>query len=182
MTDNFILIFFASLILWGIAFVLVYILLKFMKGTVKISIPRREYHFGEKLSGYVDIAAKKHIDVEKIELEIKAYKKEKTHTSKGTKTQNIEIFRLLEQVGNKDAILAGSKRSIWFNVKIPSLDALPKEVSDAVEVYENINSSMKRFYRGRSFTPKVYWKIKVHVFATGLDLYKQEWLEIKSQK
>ncbi len=182
MTDNIILLFFASLILWGIAFVLVYQLLKFLKGTVKISIPRREYHFGEKISGYIDIAAKKHIDVEKIEFELKAYKKEKTHTNKGTKVQNVEIFRQLEQVGAKDTILAGSKRSIGVNINIPSLEALPKEVSDAVKVYENIHTSMRRFYRGKNFTPKVYWKIKVHVFATGLDLYKQEWLEIKTQK
>ena len=181
MTDNIILFFFAILIFGGIAFVLIYQLLKFLKGTVKISFPDRVYHFGEKISGYIDVVAKKHIDIEKIELELKVYKKEKTHTHKGTKTQNIEIFKQVKQIIWKDTILAGSQRSIWFEIAIPSLDALPKEVSDAIQVYENTNGSLKKYYRWRSFIPKIYWKMRVHVVATWLDLYRQESLVVKSQ-
>lgn len=152
-----------------------------MKGNVKINIPKKVYHYGDLVSGYIDIIAKKHIEVEKVEVEFKAYKKQKVQTKNGTQYQNIWIFRNMQQISGKDTILAGSQRSLSLKIDIPNIDALPYDVSQAIMLFENTNKWVSGYSR-RSIAPQVYWKLAVYVTAEGLDLYRQESLLIQTKK
>lgn len=115
-------------------------------------------------------------------MELKAYKKEKVPTQKGTKYRNVEILKELKQISSQDTILAGSERSVGFQINIPSLADIQEEVSTAVEAYEATHKGIHKYYKARNIAPKVYWKIQVHVYASGFDLYRQESLLIKTQK
>lgn len=180
MWDTLILWFFASSIFVIIAYILGYQLVKYLKGTVKINFPQRIYTYGEKISGYIDIEARKHIEVEKVELELKAYKKEQVHTNNGTRVRNVEVFSQIEEVSWADSIFAGSQRSIWFEMLIPTLGELPNDVKKTIENYESVMAgTLRRFSRKSAFTQRIRWKVRVRVVVKGVDLYRQEHLDVK---
>lgn len=153
-------------------------LLKYLKGTMKISLPKKQYFYGDMIEGSIDIKAKKHIEVQMIEASLIAYRRESTYTNKGTKTRNVEVFRQTDILWGEDTLLAGSTRGVPLKIKIPKITDFQDDIQMMIEHKNKIVRSFQKYYRNVSKTWRLRWKLRVDLKAEGIDLVSRESIEI----
>lgn len=153
--------------------------MKYMKGTMKICIPKKHYFYGDMIEGTLNVKAKKHIEIQMIESYLVAYRRERTYTNKGTKTRNVEIFRQTDILSGKDTLLPGSSREITLKIQTPKISDFPEDIQNMIEHKNKIVQKFQRYYRSANKTGKLRWKLRVDLKAKGIDLTSRESLEMK---
>lgn len=178
MWDTFILWSFAIFIFGIIAYILWYQLFKYLKGNVKLILPKDVYDYGEMIQWTVEIKAKKTLEVQLVELHLIANKRERAYGDKSASRRYVEVFRQTKQIGDQDTIQAGSTRAhvVWF--QIPKTGELPEELQYFLSA-QGISKKVQRFYWGTLMRRKLRWNLKVVVRCQGIDLYTRQSLELR---
>ena len=174
MADTLILVLFAFLFWWVIAYVIWYQIAKFLKGTLKIHIFKPSYIYGETLKATVHLDAKKDIESHIFEAHLIAYRSEHTATQKWRATRHVELFRQTQEIENQAHYIAGTKKDFELEVQIPNIDDFESSFRELVDKKNVINQQFQKYYRGRLSWGKIRWKVRVDMTCTGLDLSASE--------
>lgn len=123
MSENIILFLFLGLIFGVIGGILFTLLAKHLKGNIKISLPKRAYKYGEKVTGTFHLHAKKDISCETLTVYIVAYKRDVSYGKDGKKnTRRAEFARFSQHIASGIKLIAGTRQDYDIDITIPSFD------------------------------------------------------------
>jgi len=174
MSDNFILFLFLGLILGIIGWILSVILGKYLKGELKIKIPKRTYNFWEQISWYFTLHAKKTIHGDDLSVHLVGYKRENSYGKDGKKnTRRVEVARFSQIIESWVVYDAGLRRDYDFKIIIPSQQSIIKDPNIDIDEFLWDSTFWKIAKYALKHIPKtqVSWQIQVDLEAKGLDIH-----------
>jgi len=117
MFDNLALFLFLGLFLGIIWWILFVILGKYLKGEIKIKIPKRSYNFWETLHGVFTLHAKKTINGDDLSVHLVGYKRDNSYDKDGRKhTRRVEIARFSQTIESWKIYDAWLKKDYDFTI------------------------------------------------------------------
>lgn len=178
MQANFMVYVFFGIFIWGVLWIFLYLLLKHLKGTIKIVLPQKNYQFGEEVSGHIHLHAKKHISSHHLGVSLIGMEKVHSYTDKWRKTRTVEAFRKEFDIQGPTQYLAWMKKDIDIKIHIPKFSEFPDHLQEIIESRNIEKKSFLRHY-SRSFrSRKIMWKLRVDLQAEGIDLTSRETIHL----
>lgn len=174
MQDTLIISLFAIVFLGGIGYILGYQLMKYLKGSLKIILPKKNYDFGEKLWGIIHLHAKKHISSHTLLAHIIVLEKRRIYTNKGSRTDTVEIFRKSYDIEGPTQYLPGVQKDFSLDIEIPQISDFPENIQTMIIARDTQKKSFLQQYV-RSYTSRqIVWQLRVDLDAEGIDLSARE--------
>ncbi len=167
MSDDLILILIAAVVGGAIVAVIAYYVIRFMRGSIKLSLPRTAFNPGDTITGSFDLHTKKPIQGNKLIVSLIGVQITRTSGSSrsgsgGSRSQ--EIYRDEKLIEDAKEYPAGHTAKHEFEIAAPNTTApeflnstLGKTLSTALRVLGNRRIRLK-------------WKIEVRLDAKGVDL------------
>ncbi|MBT3251308.1 MAG: hypothetical protein HN729_09330 [Candidatus Marinimicrobia bacterium] len=154
----------AILIGGGIISGIAYYLIRFMRGSIKLSVDSSTFNSGETISGSFDLFTKKPIEGNKLTVSLIGKKVTITHRGGKRRTHTKEIYRdeiILEK--NRDYPANYSEKgSFQMNApNISSPDFLESAIGQSLTAAVRLLSNRQTYLK---------WKIEVRLDAKGVDL------------
>ncbi len=159
-----------------------YYVARYMRGSIKLSLPHTVFDPGATISGSFDLETKKDIKGNKLVVRLIAIEKIRTHDSDGkSRTRSQEIYRdevLIEEA--KDYI-AGSTANYDFQISTPGTPTSDPETPGIIspQVVQGLATAVK-FLSNKSTTIK--WKVEARLDAKGVDLVDSQAISINMKQ
>ncbi len=172
MQDNFILIIIAVVAGAALLGVAIYYVLRFMRGSIKISLQKTAFEPGETIQGSVYLVTKKDIQGNKLVVSLIGKQEIKTRRGEKTETEQREIYR--NEVLIEDARQYSAGYSATYDLEIPVPDPksqelmnmpMMKQMISAIRILGNTRSRMK-------------WRVEARLDAKGIDLATSQTVSI----
>ncbi len=164
MTDNTILIIVlsvAGIVLIGVA---VYYLLRFMRGTIKMTLTQTAFNPGETISGSFTLHTKKPIEGNRLIVSLIGVQETKTRDGDKTESHSREIYRNEVLIEGNKAYPAGYQATHNFEIPTPdtgSQEFLNSGVGQALTAAFSLLGNRRTEFR---------WKVEARLDAKGIDL------------
>jgi hypothetical protein len=164
MGENIIFIGIAVVIGGVILAIAAYYVARFMRGSIKLSMPLMAFNAGDTITGSFDLHTKKAIEGNRLIVSLIGTEETKTHRDGESETHSNEIFRdevLLEGV---KTYTAGSKAKYDFAIATPDAQApdfLNSKVGQALSVASQLLGNR---------STRLKWQIEARLDAKGVDL------------
>ena len=160
----------AILAVFGLTFVVVIVVLtlKFLKGSLKVTLAKTAFSSGENVAGKIDFKSKKAISSNGLIVELEAYQQQRSISiggGRGSSTQLIKIYSGQVVVEQAREYAAGYSGNYDFAIKVPT----PAEMGRA-ETGNNVLNSAVKIASSVLGTGRIRWTLKVRLDAKGLDL------------
>jgi len=164
MFDNPVVAIIVILIVAGLIAAAAYYIIRFMRGTIKLTLSKTGYAGGETISGSFALHAKKQIQGNKLIVTLIGHEVTEHHEDGKTKTRTREIYR--DEVLIEDAKIypAGHTGVYNFEIATPNMgnpefmnSTLGKTLAGALNMLSDRRSRMK-------------WKVEARLDAKGVDL------------
>jgi predicted small secreted protein len=172
MEGNAILIVILSGIAVTIIAIVTYYIVRFMRGSIKLSLPRTTFNPGDTIKGSFDLMTKKPIQGNKLTVSLIGVQVTKTREDGQTRTQSHEIYRHETLVEQARAYPTGYTARHDFEINAPDTSApeflnssLGKTLTAALRILSNRQMHLK-------------WKVEVRLDAQGADLASSTWISI----
>ena len=146
-----------------IAFIAYYIA-RFMRGTIKLSLPRTAFNPGDTITGSIDLHAKKTIHGNKLIVRLIGVQETSTYKNGETQTQSQEIYRNEILVEEEKYYHAGAKATYNFEISTPSMQSSEFQNSKLGQVLSTA------FTLINNTSTKFKWKVEARLDAKGVDL------------
>lgn len=148
---------------------IVIVVLKKLKGDIKISLNKTSFSSGEIINGNISVIAKKEIEVNRIYVKLIGKKKHKSRSTDGKTSSSWRIIYQNEIPLEGQTILqSNSNKSYNFNLKAPTRS----DIGGPSINNEFINNAIKAI---QTFSGERYkWHIEAIADAKGLDLTKKK--------
>ncbi|MCJ7625934.1 MAG: hypothetical protein MUO76_20770 [Anaerolineaceae bacterium] len=172
MEGNAILIVILSGIAVTIIAIVTYYIVRFMRGSIKLSLPSTTFNPGDTIKGSFDLMTKKPIQGNKLTVSLIGVQVTKTREDGETRTRSHEIYRHETLVEQARAYPAGHTARHDFEINAPDTSApeflnssLGKTLTAALRILSNRQTHLK-------------WKVEVRLDAQGADLASSTWISI----
>jgi hypothetical protein len=145
-----------------------YYLIRFMKGTIKLSLPRTAFNPGEKVTGNFELQTKKDIEGNKLLVSLIGLQTTKSYHNGKQRSQTQEVYRDQVIVEEARPYPAGYIANYNFSIPVPDFqkpDQLRSLLSSTIG--ETLTSAIQLL--GNQSSP-IQWKIEVRLDAKGVDL------------
>ncbi len=159
-----------------------YYITRYMRGSIKLSLPLTVFDPGATITGSFDLETKKDIKGNKLIVSLIAIEKIRTHDSDGdTRTRSKEVYRdevLIEEA--KDYI-AGFTAKYDFRISTPGNQTPDPETPGIIspQVVQGLATAFK-LLSNRSATIK--WKVEARLDAKGVDLVATKSISINTKQ
>ncbi|MFP6892830.1 MAG: hypothetical protein VCA18_03705 [Opitutales bacterium] len=176
MPENKILIIIAVLVGGGILTAIIYYVVRFMRGSIKLSLPRTVFNPGDTITGSFELLTKKAIEGNKLVVSLIGVKVTKTYDDGKTKTRSREIYRDEQLLEEAKSYRAGSKATYEFNLSAPNMNSpefLNSKVGQAL-------TAAFRLLSDRS--TRLKWKVEARLDAKGVDLAAAKSVSINTKQ
>lgn len=144
--------------------VVIFYLARFMRGSIKLILPRTTFNPGDKITGSFDLVTKKPIQGNKLSVSLVGIQTTRTYENGKTRTRSHEIFRQEMLVEQARAYPAGHTARHNFEIIVPNTSApeflnspLGQTLTAAVQLLSNRNTYLR-------------WKVEARLDAEGVDL------------
>ena len=164
MTKNTVLILIAVLVGGGIVAAITYYIVRFMRGTITLSLPRTAFNPGDTIGGSFDLHTKKAIQGNKLIVSLIGIQVTKTYEDGKTRTRSQEIYRDEILVEEAKAYNAGSTATYNFELSAPNMNS-PEFLNSTVG--QTLTAAF-RLLSDRS--TRLKWKVEARLDAKGVDL------------
>lgn len=166
MPENLIVILVVLLIVGGIIAAIAYNIARFMRGSIKLNLPRTAFNPEDTIAGSIDLHLKKPVESNKLTVSLIGSQVTKTYEDEKTRTRSREIYRdeiLVEEART----YAGSHTSQYeFTIAVPNTgetefanSTLGQALTTAVQLLSNKQTHLK-------------WKVEARLDAKGVDLMR----------
>jgi len=154
--------------------VVAFYLIRFMRGSIKLSLPRTTFNPGDTITGSFDLVIKKPIQGNKLTVSLIGVQVTRTYENGKTHTRSHEIYRKDIPVEEARAYPAGHTARHDFEIIAPNTSApeflnspLGQTLTAAVQLLSNRNTSLK-------------WTVEARLDAKGVDLVSSTRVSINS--
>jgi hypothetical protein len=151
----------AGLVLVGVA---VYYLLRFMRGTIKMTLTQTAFNPGETIKGSFIIQTKKPIEGNKLIVSLIGVQETKTRDGEKSESHSREIYRNEVLIEGAKVYPAGFESTHDFEIPTPdtgSQEFLNSGVGQALTAALSLLSNRRTEFR---------WKVEARLDAKGIDL------------
>ena len=176
MPENTILIVIAVVVGGGIVAAIAYYIVRLMRGTIKLSLPRTAFNPGDTIAGSFDLHTKKAIQGNKLIVSLIGTQVTRTHEDGKTRTRSREIYRDEVLVEEAKTYPAGSTATHNFELSTPNMNSpeflnssVGQALTAALRLLSNKSTSLK-------------WKIEARLDAKGVDLATAESISINTKQ
>ncbi len=176
MPKNTVLIVIAVLVGSGVIAAIAYYVFRFMKGTIKLSLPRTAFNPGDTIIGSFNLHTKKSIQGNKLIVSLIGTQVTRTHHNGKTQMHSREIYRDEVLVEDSKTYDAESKAKYNFEIAVPNMQS-PEFLNSTVG---QTLTAVVRLLGSRSTHLK--WKIEVRLDAKGIDLATAKSVSINTKQ
>jgi len=164
MNDNYVLIIIAVVAGSALVGVGVYYVLRFMRGSIKLTLQKTAFDAGETIRGSFHLITKKDIQGNKLVVSLIGKQVIKTNRGEKSETEHREVYR--NEVLIEGARLYNAGYSSKYDFEIPVPDPKSQELINSPMVQKMI-SAMRILGNTRSH---MKWRIEARLDAKGIDL------------
>jgi len=173
MPENLILFLFLGFIFWIIWGILFTLLAKHLKGSIKISLSKRAYNFGESVTGTFELHAKKEITWEALTAYIVGYKRDVSYGKDGKKhTRRTEFARFAQHIESGRMYGPSERKNYNIDITIPSFDDIYWEHQD-IDLWDTTFWKIASYALKRTRRIQITWQVQVDLESKGLDLHEK---------
>lgn len=152
-----------------------YNIVRFMRGTIKLSLPGRGFHAGDTIKGSFELHAKKTIDGIKLSVTLTGTRKATTYQDGQRQTFSYVVFIDEADIAGARVYPAGSKGTYQFELATP--------IKDSQALQERTTG------QATPITPRflvkeasrVKWRVEARLHAKGVDLAHRKAIRIIGQ-
>jgi len=164
MPNNTILILIAVAVGGVIAAVIAYYVIRFMRGSIKLSLPRTAFNPGEAITGSFELLTKKPIEGNKLIVSLIGVQVTESYENGKKRTRTREIYRNEVLVEEAKAYPAGHTSEHQFEIATPNTGA-PEFANSALG--QTLMSALRLLSNRRT---RLKWKVEARLDAKGVDL------------
>ena len=147
-----------------LAAVIVYHILCYLRGSIKLSLPCTVFNPGATIAGTFELLTKKEIQGNKLIVSLIGMKTVRTHHGGKTRTHTEEVYRDEVVIEGEKNYFAGYTATHAFQVKAPNLQA-PDFLNS--QVGQNLGAAIRLI---ADQSARITWKGEVRLDAKGVDL------------
>jgi hypothetical protein len=147
-----------------LAAVIIYHVLRYLRGSIKLSLPCTAFNPGDAIAGSFELMTKKEIQGNKLIVSLIGMKTVRTHHEGKKRTRTEEVYRDEVVIEGKKNYFAGYTATYAFQVKAPNLQA-PDFLNSHVG---QILGATIRLLSDQS--SGITWKVEARLDAKGVDL------------
>lgn len=164
MHDTLILILVATLLGGILLAVIAYYIIRFMRGSIKLSLTNTTFNPGDKITGNFHLHTKKRVQGNKLTISLIGKKVTKTYDNGRSRTRSHEVYRAEKILEKAKEFPAGHRAHYSFEIETPNPSApdfLNSNLGQTLKTALNVlNQRRTRFQ----------WKIEIRLDAKGIDL------------
>jgi hypothetical protein len=164
MFENKILIIIAVVIGGGILAAIGYYIARFMRGSIKLSLPNTAFDPGTTINGSFSLNTKKDIEGNKLVVRLIAIKETRSHGEGNTKTRTQEIYRDEVLIEGAKLYPAGTITNYDFQISTPDSQSQDSKLSSIAHGLVSAISLLS------DKTTRIKWKLEARLDAKGVDL------------
>lgn len=164
MPDNLILILILAVIGVVLATVAGYYLVRFMRGSIKLTLSRVTFNPGDTITGSFELHTKKPIEGNKLTASLIGKQVTKTRRGGKTRTHSHEIYRDEKVLEDATRYPAGHKSTHEFEIAVPNSNA-PDFANSPV--FQTLGTAMRMLSDRHTY---LKWRVEVRLDAKGVDL------------
>ncbi len=157
-----------------IAAVGVYYLLRFLRGTIRLTLPQTSFSPGETIRGRMELETKKPIEGKRLLVRLIGTRVTRYRSGKNQRTRSEEIYRDEVVIEPERSYHAGEKLERDFEIHIPDASqsdgagaALGKALATGLELISGARTRTR-------------WKVEARLEAKGVDLAKSKRVFLKT--
>ena len=175
MGENIVLLIIIASLAGAVVSVVVYYLLRFLRGKIQITLPVISFAPGDMVKGSLILSTKKPLQGNKLVVRLnatrvsKSYRNGKRHTSKQVIFKNETIIEQPKQYP------AGYNRKYNFQIPVPYLNAGIQELNGTM------GTLMKALSSVSNMNSRIDWKVEARLDAKGVDLSKSKKIFVNMQ-
>jgi hypothetical protein len=147
-----------------LAAVIIYHILRYLRGSIKLSLPCTAFNPGDAIAGSFELMTKKEIQGNKLIVSLIGMKTVRTRHEGKTRTRTEEVYRDEVVIEGEKNYFAGYTATYAFQVKAPNLQA-PDFLNSQVG---QILGATIRLLSDQS--SGITWKVEARLDAKGVDL------------
>lgn len=149
-----------------------YFLLRYLKGSLKIILLKTNFSSSERITGQVQLKAKKRINSNRLFASIVGYEEVSSYSNGKRSTRTNEIYRFEQDLEQERTYSSGFRNT--YSLDLP----FPNNSSSNLNIPSTGNDTMDKILKGAislaSSNRKIYWKIEVRLDADGVDLFSSK--------
>ncbi len=162
----------AVVVVLALGAVAAYFIARFMRGSVKISLPRTSFNPGDPIDGSLELLTKKEIQGNKLVVSLIGTEVTKTYEDGKTETKRREVYKDEVLIEDARTYPAGHTSRHDFKLSAPDMNrpefmnsALGQTLSTALSILSNSDKELT-------------WKVVARLDAKGIDLASSESVSI----
>jgi hypothetical protein len=173
MPDNTLLIVICSVLVLALLGVIIYFVLRFMRGSIKLTMPQTSFGAGQMISGSFDLLTKKAIQGNQLVVTLRGVKVTEYRDNDGDKkTRTDEIYR--DQVVLEAARQYPAGHSVRHDFQIPTPNVQSPEFMNS-GLGQTLVSAFRLLSDRRT---RIKWKIEARLDAKGIDLADSQTVQL----
>ena len=148
----------------ALAAVIIYHILRYLRGSIKLTLPCTAFNPGDAIAGSFELMTKKEIQGNKLIVSLIGVKTVRTHHGGKTRTRTEEVYRDEVVIEGEKNYFAGYTGTYAFQVKAPNLHAPDFLNSQVGQIF----GAAIRLLGDQS--SRITWKVEARLDAKGVDL------------
>jgi len=164
MSDNIIFIVVAAIIAAAIVGVATYQLARYLRGSIKLSVPGTTFNPGESIVGSFELQTKKPIQGKRLTVGLVGVEVTRSRENGKTRTRSREVFRDEVLVEDAREYSAGYTADHTFELSIP--DARAPEFLNS-QAGKALTTALRMFGNRQTY---LKWRVEARLAAKGVDL------------
>jgi len=160
----------------GIGAIIVYYIARFLRGSIKLSLPRTAFNPGDNITGSFDLHTKKAIQGNKLIVRLIGVQVTKSFENGKTRTRSREIYRDEVLVEGAKSYPAGYKATYNFEIPAPDIQS-PGFLNSAVG--QALTAALSLL---GSRSTDINWKVEARLDAQGIDLAASKSVSINTRQ
>ncbi len=148
--------------------IIAYYLARFMRGSIKLTLPRTAFNPGDVITGSFDLHAKKAIEGNKLVVRLIGTEITESREDGKTETNSREIYRSEVLIEPARSYPAGHMANYPFEIAAPTTPSMPDLPNNAVG--QALKSVVGVIEAISDKSAQLKWKIEVRLDAKGIDL------------
>ena len=153
-----------AIIILALVLVAVYYIIRFMRGSIKISLPKNSFNEAEQITGSFELTTRKQIEGNRLYVMLVGKEVTKERHGDKTRSHTREIYRDAQTIEAAKTFLAGQTTNYDFQLATPSsagADSANSPLSQAIKVGAKLLSGRSR---------QLHWRIEARLDAKGVDV------------
>jgi len=149
-----------------------YYLLRFLRGRIKIRLPKYAFNTGEKVTGTFDLKIRKPIEGNRLYAALIGEEEIRERRGDKTRTHRNEVFRNEQTLEQSKSFIAGWSQRYNFELSTPSAqepDFLNSSLGKTLKMGIELLSNTRR---------RLQWKVVVRLDAKGIDLASKKSISV----